>query len=183
MGLQCLRSCVNSCSVCDGPGSPWTHLVLTVSASHGAQSTASAWGARGLSTRHMWKGMLWKCCRCSLVKLLWSKNNKGSMCLCSFPLAFNRAFSLCFQNHTTQYSESTVPSYFQINAFIEYEWLYEWLCICVSLYSTFFFPSCRNLSKLVFRCWVFKGKSRYCVSLTQDDDSTAAESCIMEGQA
>lgn len=60
MGLRCLRSCVNSCSVCDGHVSPWNHLDLAVGVSHGAQSTASAWGARGLSASHMWKGMLWK---------------------------------------------------------------------------------------------------------------------------
>lgn len=55
MGLRCLSSCVNSCSVCGGHVSPWNHLDLAGGASRGAQSTASAGGARDLSTGQMWK--------------------------------------------------------------------------------------------------------------------------------
>lgn len=38
MGLEYLRSYMNSCSVCDGRVSPWNHLDLAVGAHHGAQS-------------------------------------------------------------------------------------------------------------------------------------------------
>lgn len=57
------------------------------------------------------------------------------------------------------------------------------LCISVSLYSTFFFPPAETVQNLYLGPSLgveySRVKAKYCVSLTQDDDSPAAESCIM----
>lgn len=67
MGLQCLRSCVNSCSVCDGHVSPCTHLVLAVDSLMmlRAQDLPGVPGASPPGT--CGKGCCGKCCSCSLV--------------------------------------------------------------------------------------------------------------------
>lgn len=83
------------------------------------------------------KGCCGKCCRSSLVNTPEKQNSKGSVGLCSFPLAFNRAFSLYFS--TIICNSLIVLSPAHSNKCVYRIWNHSSLCIFFLILLHFFF--------------------------------------------